>query len=84
VLGVVENMTGAFGHGGGETVATALKVPFLGTVPFDMDVVKEGDSGTPTVVTRQDSDFSRSFDAIAHQIVRALGWQLAETGGQLS
>ena len=84
VLGVVENMTGAFGHGGGEMVATALKVPFLGTVPFDMDVVKEGDSGTPTVVTRQDSDFSRSFDAIAHQIVRALGWQLAETGGQVS
>src|SRR5665213_3506863 len=35
VLGVVENMTGAFGHGGGEIVASSLGVPFLGTVPFD-------------------------------------------------
>ena len=79
VLGVVENMTGAFGHGGGEAVAAALKVPFLGTVPFDIDVVQEGDAGTPTVVARKDSEFSRSFDVIAHRIVKSLGWQLAGT-----
>jgi len=82
VLGVVENMTGAFGHGGGESVSSNLGVPFLGTVPFDIDVVQEGDSGTPTVVARQSSEFSRSFDAIAHRIVGALGWQLAPTPGE--
>jgi ATP-binding protein involved in chromosome partitioning len=77
VLGVVENMTGAFGHGGGDVVASALGVPLLGAVPFDARVVLEGDAGTPTVLTRSDSDFSRSFDAIAHRVASALGWQLA-------
>lgn len=76
VLGVVENMTGAFGRGGGEVVAQALKVPLLGYVPFDSDVVQEGDAGTPTVLNRSESEFSRSFDSIAHQVVKALGWQL--------
>lgn len=77
VLGVVENMTGAFGSGGGDTVASALGVPLLGTVPFDASVVAEGDAGTPTVITRSDSEFARSFDVIAHRVANALGWQLA-------
>jgi ATP-binding protein involved in chromosome partitioning len=78
VLGVVENMSGAFGSGGGNIVATALNVPLLGTVPFDAQAVGEGDAGTPTVITRGDSEFARSFDAIAHRVVNALGWQLAQ------
>lgn len=79
VLGVVENMSGLFGHGGGHTVAAALKVPFLGSVPFDADAVSEGDSGTPTVLARSDSAFARSFDLIAHKVVSALGWQLTNS-----
>lgn len=79
VLGVVENMSGAFGHGGGRTVATALGVPFLGAVPFDASVVAEGDAGTPTVLARCDSDFATSFDAIARQIAEALGWKHAQS-----
>jgi ATP-binding protein involved in chromosome partitioning len=82
VLGVVENMTGAFGAGGGQVVADALHAPLLGTVPFDAGVVGEGDSGTPTVLTRSESEFSRSFDVIAHRIVKALGWQLSEPDEQ--
>lgn len=77
VLGVVENMTGAFGYGGGATVAVALGVPFLGTIPFDADVVSEGDAGTPTVLTRSECEFSKRFEAIAHQLVGALGWQIS-------
>lgn len=79
VIGVVENMTGAFGHGGGPIVATALGVPFLGAVPFDADVVNEGDAGTPTVLSRRDSDFATSFDAIARQVAEALGWKHAHS-----
>lgn len=79
VLGVIENMTGAFGTGGGEIVASALGVPLLGTVPFDAQAVGEGDAGTPTVITRGDSEFATSFDAIAHRVASALGWQLAES-----
>jgi ATP-binding protein involved in chromosome partitioning len=78
VLGVVENMTGAFGAGGGLVVAESLGVPFLGSVPFDLDVVAEGDSGRPTVTGRPDSEFSKSFDAIALRIVNGLGWQLVD------
>jgi ATP-binding protein involved in chromosome partitioning len=80
VLGVVENMSGAFGSGGGATVAAALHVPFLGTVPFDASVVGEGDIGTPTVLARRDSEFGKSFEAIAHQIAGALGWQHEPVG----
>ena len=79
VLGVVENMRGAFGHGGGEIVSAALGAPFLGSIPFDLEVVGEGDGGTPTVISRPDSDFSRSFDAIANKVAIALGWQPADS-----
>ena len=74
VLGVVENMSGAFGQGGGARVAATLGVPLLGTVPFDPEVVTEGDSGTPPVVGRPDSDVARSYMGIARQVATALGW----------
>ena len=82
VLGVVENMSGAFGSGGGAVVASELGVPLLGTVPFDANVVSEGDAGTPTVVARSGSEFSQSFDAIGRQIVEALGWRASESDEQ--
>jgi ATP-binding protein involved in chromosome partitioning len=73
VLGVVENMTGAFGAGGGATVAQALNVPLLGSVPFDAEVVFEGDAGTPTLLARGRCKFSVVFNAIARQVEEALG-----------
>jgi ATP-binding protein involved in chromosome partitioning len=80
VLGVIENMTGAFGTGGGVQVAGALGVALLGTVPFDHSVVTEGDAGEPPVRTRRDSAFARSFGAIAHQVAESLGWRRVEAG----
>jgi ATP-binding protein involved in chromosome partitioning len=84
VLGVVENMSGAFGRGGGEVVAHSLNAPFLGSVPFDLGVVGEGDGGTPTVLCRPDSEFSRSFDSIAASVAQALGWQHADQPAEAS
>ena len=75
VLGVVENMTGAFGHGGGMTVASALDAPLLGAVPFDDAVVAEGDAGEPPVRARRESAFARSFADIARQVAESLGWR---------
>ena len=75
VLGVVENMTGAFGAGGGAAVAEALRVPLLGSIPFDAEVVHEGDAGTPTLLARGRSKFSVVFNAIARQVAEALGWR---------
>ena len=75
VLGVVENMTGAFGSGAGKSVSAELGVPFLGDVPFDAEIVREGDVGTPTVIARAGSDAASSFDRIAQRVAEALGWR---------
>jgi ATP-binding protein involved in chromosome partitioning len=82
VLGVVENMTGAFGAGGGAIVADALHVPLLGSIPFDAEVVHEGDAGTPTLLTRGRSKFSVVFNAIARQVAEGLGWRDERTGAE--
>jgi ATP-binding protein involved in chromosome partitioning len=75
VLGVVENMTGAFGIGAGQSVSAELGVPFLGDVPFDAEIVREGDVGTPTVIARAGSHAAASFDRIAQRVAEALGWR---------
>lgn len=81
VLGVVENMSGVFGRGAGEVVASELGVPFLGAVPFDSAVVLEGDDGVPTMVARANSETGSAFDAIARAVAEALGWRHVETQG---
>jgi ATP-binding protein involved in chromosome partitioning len=78
VLGIVENMSGPFGHGGGIAVASELDVPFLGDVPFDEAIVRDGDSGTPTMVARASSLAARRFDVIAERVAAALGWSRLE------
>jgi ATP-binding protein involved in chromosome partitioning len=75
VLGVVENMTGLFGTGAGRAVSAELGVPFLGSVPFDAEIVREGDAGTPTVTARAGSPTAMSFDRIAHRVAETLGWR---------
>ena len=75
VLGIVENMTGAFGKGAGVAVSESLGVPFLGTVPFDEDIVADGDAGIPTIVRQPDGATSKAFHDIAEAAVLGLGWQ---------
>jgi ATP-binding protein involved in chromosome partitioning len=75
VLGVVENMTGAFGTGGGLALSRELDVPFLGDVPFDAEMIHEGDAGTPTAVSRARSLATVSFGRIGQRVAEALGWR---------
>lgn len=75
VLGVVENMTGPFGAGGGQAVSLELEVPFLGSLSFDEIVVREGNAGIPTVIARPDSPISACFDQIAQRVAEQLGWE---------
>ncbi len=75
VLGLVENMTGAFGGDAGAALASQLGVPLLGGVPFDPAMVAEGDAGTPTVRTRPRSAGAEAFRAIARRVADALGWR---------
>jgi ATP-binding protein involved in chromosome partitioning len=77
MLGVVENMTGAFGQGAGLAIATELGVPFLGDVPFDERIIAEGDTGVPAMIARPTSRTGAAFDHIAHGVAAALGWRYA-------
>jgi ATP-binding protein involved in chromosome partitioning len=75
VLGVVENMTGPFGSGAGRTLGAELGVPFLGAIPFDSEIVIEGDRGVPTMAARPASATADAFDEIARAVAQALGWR---------
>ena len=73
VLGVVETMSGPFGRGAGPSVAASLAVPFLGEVPFDDEIVSEGDAGVPTLIARPNGTSAAAFRAIARAVAAALG-----------
>jgi ATP-binding protein involved in chromosome partitioning len=76
VLGVVENMAThicsacghqepIFGAGGGQRMADQYQVPLLGSLPLDIRIREEADSGVPTVVAAPDSDVARAYRTIA-------------------
>lgn len=77
IFGVVENMSylempdgervDIFGTGGGEKLAEAAKVDFIGAIPLDPAVRKGGDSGKPIVDAHPDSDVAKAITEIAYQ-----------------
>jgi ATP-binding protein involved in chromosome partitioning len=82
LLGLVENMsyfvapdTGKrydiFGHGGAQTAAARLDLPFLGEVPLHMAIRETSDAGRPVVATAPDSPEAKAFRAIAAKILAA-------------
>ena len=75
LLGIVENMSGPFGRGGGAIVADDAGAPFLGEIAFDAEIVGEGDAGTPTMSARPGSRAGRSFDRVAERVAEQLGWR---------
>jgi len=77
-LGIVENMsyhrctnchheTDLFGHGGGETLATDMNVPFLGRLPIYQPIREGGDTGVPLVVSEPASEAARAFLTVAER-----------------
>lgn len=92
VIGIVENMSGLkcpeCGHliplfkiGGGEKAAKDLKVPFLGRIPIEPEVVQKSDSGTPYVVSYPDSEVTKVYNEIAKKckaFVESPGKQVKE------
>ena len=79
ILGVVENMSyficpkcskrsEIFSHGGGETAACELSVPFLGRIPIEPDIRIGGDSGKPITAVNKDHPVSKVFKEITSQI----------------
>jgi Mrp family chromosome partitioning ATPase len=79
VLGVLENMSGMvcphcggkidlFKVGGGEKAARELKVPFLGRIPIEPNVVEMCDDGKPFVLNGLYSPASKAYHELAETI----------------
>jgi len=79
IVGVIENMSGficphcgkeidLFGMGGGERAAADLKVPFLGRIPVESEMVKSGDSGKPFLSASKISPAATVMDNIVKKI----------------
>jgi ATP-binding protein involved in chromosome partitioning len=80
IFGLIENMSGftcphcdktvdLFGKGGGEKTAADAGIPFLGKIPFDLNVVACGDAGTSLAAQHPDSPVAMAFADIAKKIV---------------
>jgi ATP-binding protein involved in chromosome partitioning len=86
VLGIVENMAThictncgheehIFGAGGGERMAEQYNVPYLGSLPLDIRIREQADSGNPTVVAMPDSDLTARYRGIARNTAGRLARQ---------
>ena len=84
VIGIVENMSGyvcpkcgeridLFKTGGGKILAEETKVPFLGNIPIDPQIVTYGDAGQPFVDTKRQTSASQAFAGIVQSILAHSG-----------
>ena len=80
IYGIIENMSGLkcphcgdiinlFKEGGGERIAKQYKIPFLGAIPIDPEIVVSSDSGNP-LVAGNNSNTKESFLLIAKKIIK--------------
>jgi len=78
VAGVVENMGSmllpdgtsldVFGEGGGEAMANAYGLTFLGRIPLDPQIRIKGDTGQPIVVSQPDSKPAQILNSMACEV----------------
>jgi ATP-binding protein involved in chromosome partitioning len=81
VMGIIENMSSfccphcrarvsLFKENGGTKVAQDLSVPFLGSVPFDIQLVAAGDEGKPFIAFLKETESAKAFYAIIDKIIQ--------------
>ncbi|HET6632732.1 MAG TPA: iron-sulfur cluster carrier protein ApbC [Rhodanobacteraceae bacterium] len=86
VLGIVENMAThicsncgheehVFGEGGGERMAAQYGVPLLGSLPLDIRIREQADSGNPSVVAMPESDIAARYRELARNAAGRLSLQ---------
>ena len=79
IFGMIENMSGftcpncnkvidIFGAGGGEKTALAYGIQFLGRIPFDLDMVKCGDSGIAFQNKFKNSAITQAFQKMTEKM----------------
>jgi len=81
VLGVIENMSGLicphckkeidiFKTGGGEKAARELKVPFLGRIPIEPEMVISGDEGKPYISCGKETKAAVAINDIINKVIK--------------
>jgi ATP-binding protein involved in chromosome partitioning len=86
VAGMVENMSTficdgcgkeheLFGHGGVKKTCEKLDVPYLGSIPLEMDLRVSSDSGTPFMTTfgSVNRPSVKAYEKSAHNLIETLG-----------
>ena len=79
ILGIVENMSThicsqcgheepIFGAGGGERMGRDYKVELLGSLPLDISIREQADSGRPTVIADPDGRIADIYRRIARRV----------------
>lgn len=79
ILGIVENMAvyccpncghveHIFGEGGGERMSEQYGVDMLGSLPLNLSIRQQADSGRPTVVAEPDSPVAELYRGIARKV----------------
>lgn len=79
VVGIVENMAihvcskcghaeHIFGAGGAQKMAADFGVEVLGSLPLDIRIREQADSGRPTVIAEPDSEIAATYRAIARKV----------------
>jgi ATP-binding protein involved in chromosome partitioning len=83
ILGLVENMgpfecpccgktVELFKSKGGKLTADNMGVNFMGTLPFDPDVVKACDEGSPIAVKKKEGPFADALNQVVQAVVKRL------------
>ncbi len=83
ILGIVENMAvhvcsncghveHIFGADGGKKMAAEYGMDYLGSLPLDMQIRLQADSGKPTVVSAPDSEVAGIYKAVARKVALAI------------
>jgi ATP-binding protein involved in chromosome partitioning len=79
IVGLVENMAihvcsqcghaeHIFGAGGAQKMAADFGVEVLGSLPLDIRIREQTDSGRPTVIAEPDSEIASTYKAIARKV----------------
>ena len=86
VLGIVENMSvhicsncghhePIFGTGGAEKLVQKYHSRLLGQMPLHISLREDLDRGTPTVISRPDSEFAEMYRQLAGRVAAQMYWQ---------
>jgi Mrp family chromosome partitioning ATPase len=79
VLGIIENMSGfqcphcdkqidPYPPRGGERAANDFNIPYLGKIPFDVEIAHQCDLGVPFVLRYPDSSSAKAFKNLVNKI----------------